>query len=385
MLDSIKSMFFLSRSIFLIENIILLYIFLEPRRSRGFQVLICIVSWVTISSFNFFLNSFNLDPLLISYILGSLYLIPVILIFKEIFQAKIFVFYMIYSLTQLIYLIFVNIDHYLSPAVPHTFVLAGLVLELAALPFVKRYMKSPLKDIIGILDQHKSSFTLFPILSFLLLTSYAFQRTYLLSTFITLILTTILIFFSYYLIATSISGTRRHQELERISMTDSLTGLYNRRYMEQTIQQEYDRYQKSGTEFALVSSDIDFFKNINDSYGHDCGDYLLKSITKDIRKSIRIYDTVARWGGEEFLLLLPATDREQAISLAERIRKTVEAHRYEFDGSNQSVAVTLTLGVSVINPGDTIDGMIKRADIALYYGKRKSRNCVISFDEIKKS
>ncbi|RDG29698.1 GGDEF domain-containing protein [Oceanispirochaeta sp. M1] len=168
-------------------------------------------------------------------------------------------------------------------------------------------------------------------------------------------------------------------------MTDSLTGLYNRRYMEQQIQQEYKRYQKSGTEFALVSSDIDFFKNINDLYGHDCGDYLLKSITKDIRKSIRTYDTVARWGGEEFLLLLPATDRVQAITLAERIRKTVEEHRYEFDGSNQSVSVTLTLGVSVVNSGDTIDGMIKRADIALYYGKRKSRNCVISFDEIKKS
>ncbi|RDG29699.1 hypothetical protein DV872_20515 [Oceanispirochaeta sp. M1] len=187
MLDSIKSVYFLSKSVFLIENIILLYIFLEPRRSRVFQVLAYIAAWFTTFLMHSLLYSFNLDPSLLSYILGSLFLVPSILIFKETFQAKIFVFYMIFSLTQLIYLIFTHIDYFLSPAVPKTFVLAGLILELAALPFVKRYMKSPIKDIIGILDQHNTSFTLFPILSFLLLTSYAFQRTYLLSTFITLI------------------------------------------------------------------------------------------------------------------------------------------------------------------------------------------------------
>ena len=384
MLDSVKGMFLLSRSIFLIENIILLYIFLEPKKSRCFQIVVYISAWITISLFRLLLYSFNFDPLLISYILGSLYLVPVILIFKETIQAKIFVFYLIYSLTQLTYLIFTYIDYFFTPAVPKSFVLAGLMLELAALPFIKRYMKLPVKDIIEIIDQHNTSFILFPIVSFLLLTCYAFQRTFLLFSFITLILSTILIFYSYYLIANSISGTRRHQELERISMTDSLTGLYNRRYIEQKIQHEYNLYKKTGSGFALASADIDFFKKINDLYGHDCGDFLLKSITEDIRKSVRIYDTVARWGGEEFLLLLPATNREQAVALAERIRKTVEEGRYEFDGGNKSAAVTLTIGVSVVSSGDTIEGVIKKADIALYYGKRKSRNCVTSFDEIKK-
>jgi diguanylate cyclase (GGDEF)-like protein len=259
------------------------------------------------------------------------------------------------------------------------------MLELAALPFVKRYMKSSVKDIIGILDRHNASFTLFPILSFLLLACYAIQGTFLVFNFITLILSTMLIFFTYYLIATSISRSRIHQELERISMTDSLTGLYNRRYLEQKILQEYRRYENTGVEFALVIADIDFFKNINDLYGHDCGDSVLKSITEDIGKAIRTYDAVARWGGEEFLLLLPATNRDQAITLAERVRKTVEARKFEFDSGKRSVTVTLTLGVSIVSSGDTIDSMIKRADMALYHGKRKSRNCVISFDEINKT
>lgn len=384
MLDSVSSIFFLSRSLFLIENIIILYLFLEPRRSSYFQVLVFIATWISTSLIVSLLYSFNLNPLLISYIMGSVYLIPTILIFKETIHAKIFVFYVIYSLTQLIYLIFSYIDHFLTPTIPQTFVLAGLLLELATLPFVKKYMKKPIKDIISIIDKHNTIFTLFPILSFLLLTCYALQRTYFLTTFITLILTTMLIFFSYYMITTSISEARRHQELKRISMTDSLTGLYNRRYLEQKIQQEYNQYLKTGSEFALVIADIDFFKNINDLYGHDCGDCVLKSITEVIRKAIRTDDTVARWGGEEFLLLLPATNREQAIPLAERIRKAVEAHIYAFDSCNKSVSVTLTFGVSVVNSGDTIDGMIKRADIALYHGKRNGRNCVISFDEIKK-
>ncbi|QEN06860.1 diguanylate cyclase [Oceanispirochaeta crateris] len=143
-----------------------------------------------------------------------------------------------------IFLIFLNIDHFLSPSVPHAIVVIGLILELTILPFVKKSMKSPLKYIIEFLDQHKPSFTFYPILSFLLLTSFTFHRTFFMSSFITLILSTLLIFFSYYLIATSISGARLHQEHERISMTDSLTGLYNRRYMEKQIQQEFDRYKK---------------------------------------------------------------------------------------------------------------------------------------------
>ncbi len=378
------SMFFITRTVFLGVNIILLYIFLTPGRSYGFQILVFVLTWIATYVLRPLLYLLNLDPLLVSYLVGLLYLLPCVLIFKESFHAKFFIFFMIFSLTQLTFLVFTYIDHYLSPAIPQTFILAGLLLEAAALPLIKRYMKSPVKDAIEILTLHNLSFTLFPVLSFVLLTCYAIQKEYLLSNFITLVLSTILIFFSYYLIATTISKTRRHRELELISMTDSLTGLYNRRYMEKKIEQEYEQYRRTGLEFAIVSADIDFFKKINDVYGHDCGDYLLKSVTEDLRKSVRTYDTVARWGGEEFLLLLPGTSMEPALILTERIRKTVEARSYEYEGVHEPIKVTLTFGVSVAGAVDTFDKIIKRADMALYHGKRKSRNCVISFDEINK-
>ena len=381
-MDFTNDMFFLNRSIFLIENILLLYIFLESEHSRLLQIMAFIFTWIIASMLSLFLNSYNFNSLLISYTVGSLYLIPTILLFKETYWAKIFVFYMIFSITQLVYLIFTYIDHFISPPIPQIFILAGLMLELASLPLIKRYIKPSLKDIIKILNHHNAIFTLFPVISFLLLNSYAFLENYLWSTFVALILTTLLLFFSYYLIATSISVTKRLEELQQISMTDSLTGLYNRRYLNQKIKQEYNCYLNTNSPFSLVSADIDLFKNINDLYGHDCGDAVLTSVTQDISKTVRTSDSIARWGGEEFLILLPATNREQAILLAERIRTAVEAHVYKF-GNNKSISVTLTLGVAVANHADTIDKIIKRADLALYYGKRKSRNCVISYNEIQ--
>ena len=171
--------------------------------------------------------------------------------------------------------------------------------------------------------------------------------------------------------------------MDLTSRTDSLTGLYNRRHMEQRIKEEYEQYQRTGSEFALVLADIDFFKKVNDIYGHDCGDCLLKLLSEDLRKFIRESDTVARWGGEEFLLLLPATNEENAVGLAERINKTVQEHRYDYE--NVVLLVTLTIGVSVIRHEDTIASIIKKADIALYQGKRAGRNCVISFDNIDTS
>ena len=101
--------------------------------------------------------------------------------------------------------------------------------------------------------------------------------------------------------------------------------------MEQKIQEEYDQYQRTGSEFALIIADIDLFKAINDIYGHAGGDCLLKLVSEDLRKSVREYDVVARWGGDEFLLLLPATNIKNAVGLAERISKTVEKNRYNYE------------------------------------------------------
>jgi len=171
-----------------------------------------------------------------------------------------------------------------------------------------------------------------------------------------------------------------NQQLDLTSRTDSLTGLYNRRHMEERIQEEYEQYQRTGSKFALIMADIDFFKKVNDMYGHDVGDCVLKSVAEYLRKSVRAYDIVSRWGGEEFLLLLPATNAENAVVLAECIRKTVEEHRCFCEG--EVLTVTLTAGVSVSGRDDTIGSIIRKADIALYQGKRLGRNCVVSFEGI---
>ncbi|MEG6584836.1 ABC transporter substrate binding protein [Dendrosporobacter sp. 1207_IL3150] len=169
-----------------------------------------------------------------------------------------------------------------------------------------------------------------------------------------------------------------NQQLDLISRTDALTGLYNRRHMESKIQEEFAKYLSNGSEFAIIIADIDSFKKVNDVYGHDAGDCLLRCVSEDIRKLVRKSDTVARWGGEEFLLLLPATVSENAKERAERIRSTVEKKVY-FCGEVR-LSVTLTLGVSVISKDDTIANVIKRADYSLYQGKRAGRNCVVFLD-----
>jgi diguanylate cyclase (GGDEF)-like protein len=122
---------------------------------------------------------------------------------------------------------------------------------------------------------------------------------------------------------------QRHQ-LELISRTDSVTGLCNRRHIELRIHEEYEQYQRTGSEFVVIIADIDLFKVIHDTYGHVCGDFILKSVSKDLEKLVREYNTVARWGGDEFLLLLPTTIGEDALGLAKRISKTLEKRRYAY-------------------------------------------------------
>lgn len=167
-----------------------------------------------------------------------------------------------------------------------------------------------------------------------------------------------------------------NKQLYLTSRTDSLTGLYNRRYMEEKLQEEYEKYLRTGTEFSVVILDIDFFKKVNDMYGHDAGDCLLKLIAADLRGSVRAYETAARWGGEEFLLLLPAASTANAETLAERIRRRVEEQTYSY--GSYILSATLTLGVAAIRSNDTITDLIKRADNALYQGKRSGRNRVIT-------
>ncbi len=210
-----ESIVFVSRAMFLITNILLLYIFLTPRRPFWFQITALSVTWITIYLLRDILQSIFPDPFLLGYIVGSLYIIPCALIFKETINAKLFVFFMIFSLSQSIFLIFLFLEHLLFKDYVGSLVLTGLLLEAASLPLIKKYVSPHVSNIIAIIDQRNFGFTCFPLLSFVLLAFYGVQRTYLLSNFIPLVVSTSLILFSYYLIATAIYQTRRNQQAEK--------------------------------------------------------------------------------------------------------------------------------------------------------------------------
>lgn len=163
----------------------------------------------------------------------------------------------------------------------------------------------------------------------------------------------------------------REKELIYISHHDPLTGLNNRIYAEKILNKYYYDAKYNDIPLSLIFLDIDFFKKINDKYGHHTGDRILKSISKVIKKSFRPSDHIIRWGGEEFIILLNNCSAQLALDLSERIRKNVE------DYSDDEVGkVTISLGVATLQANETIDELISRADSALYQSKRNGRNQV---------
>lgn len=166
-----------------------------------------------------------------------------------------------------------------------------------------------------------------------------------------------------------------NRKLDVISRTDELTALPNRRDMLRTIDNEIQRVSRTRKPFCFIFIDIDHFKNVNDTYGHACGDEVLKHVASTIRNLLRKYDVLARYGGEEFLTLLPETDLEGARTVAERFRKTIEDSNVIF-GKN-TIKVTITLGVAEYDHALGADRSIQLADRALYEGKETGRNKVI--------
>ena len=166
-----------------------------------------------------------------------------------------------------------------------------------------------------------------------------------------------------------------NKKLELISKTDELTGLPNRRDMNETIANEMGRSARTHKPFCFIFIDIDHFKNINDTYGHACGDIILKSVAQTIRGLLRKYDVFARYGGEEFLTLLPETDLEGAAVVAERFRKQIEKMTVRY--ADFTIKITITLGVAKFDHRLGADRSIQMADKALYQGKEGGRNRVI--------
>ncbi|MFL0800394.1 MAG: GGDEF domain-containing protein [Agarilytica sp.] len=167
-----------------------------------------------------------------------------------------------------------------------------------------------------------------------------------------------------------------HKKLEELAFTDDLTGLANRRSSLKQLVSEYHRHKRYDNNLSIMVIDIDFFKHINDNYGHDQGDTTLKAIADLINNSCRNNDTAGRMGGEEFMVLLPETHLGDAHRLAERLREKCAALTIH-SGDNE-INVTISIGVSQANAGDEYPkDILKRADIALYNAKDRGRNCVV--------
>jgi two-component system cell cycle response regulator len=163
------------------------------------------------------------------------------------------------------------------------------------------------------------------------------------------------------------------------AITDSLTGLHNRRYMESHLGTLVEEAAARGKPLSLLVLDIDYFKSINDSYGHDAGDDVLREFATRVRKSIRGIDLACRHGGEEFVIVMPETDMTVAGVVAERIRRRIAAEPFAIDKGSGTIDVTISIGLAALQSADDrADTILKRADQALYRAKRDGRNRVVA-------
>lgn len=166
-------------------------------------------------------------------------------------------------------------------------------------------------------------------------------------------------------------------ENKRLSVTDVLTGSYNRRFFENRFKEEFDRHARYKRPLSIIVFDIDFFKQVNDTYGHLGGDFILKNFAEKIKARIRSVDLFARYGGEEFCCLLPETCNEEAIKLGESIRVLIEDSFFNYNDT--PIRITVSQGIAELLPDtDTPDSLFKRADSALYVSKETGRNKVTS-------
>lgn len=161
------------------------------------------------------------------------------------------------------------------------------------------------------------------------------------------------------------------KEIHMLATTDSLTGIANRREFTRILADEVARAKRYATPLSLTMYDLDYFKRVNDTHGHDVGDYVLQAVTAMVKENIRSVDVVARWGGEEFMVLMPQTDMQGAEIAAEKLRLSIAGHQFDKVGK-----LTVSFGVTEFVPQDDLNSLLKRVDDALYRAKEKGRNRV---------
>jgi len=171
----------------------------------------------------------------------------------------------------------------------------------------------------------------------------------------------------------------QYNEKEFMSVLDGLTGLYNRRQFELGFEQEYNRTRRHPADFSLAILDIDFFKKVNDTYGHQYGDYVLKTVADLMKQSFRKTDLLYRYGGEELVMIMPETNIEGAVIPVQRLRRAVEGYDFEYNGVHAKV--TVSIGLTMNYPTlESSEEILKSADEALYKAKSDGRNRVITYE-----
>ncbi|MBU0994780.1 MAG: GGDEF domain-containing protein [Proteobacteria bacterium] len=168
--------------------------------------------------------------------------------------------------------------------------------------------------------------------------------------------------------------SRLRQKVEHLATNDPLTGVYNRRQLFRLLEREKSLASRGHSPFALCILDIDQFKNVNDTFGHQAGDTVLSSIATIVNKNLRKIDHLARYGGEEFTMILSYPDIIDAIKCAERIKNIISSHTFHHNG--KVISVTVSIGVTIFKPDENIEATLSRADKALYQAKENGRNLV---------
>ena len=168
-----------------------------------------------------------------------------------------------------------------------------------------------------------------------------------------------------------------NSSLIEILNTDKLTGISNRRFFQEKLDEHIKLYWKEAKVFSLLIIDIDHFKKVNDTYGHQIGDIVLVKLANILKTQARTEDIAARFGGEEFIIILPDTDEEESIVIAQKFNQEVETAKWEETGS-----LTVSIGIATFSEKDTEASIVKNADLALYVSKEMGRNCATHFREL---
>ncbi len=175
-------------------------------------------------------------------------------------------------------------------------------------------------------------------------------------------------------------------KITQVSTTDELTGLHNRKYLHERLEQEISRSRRYGTKLSCLLFDLDFFKVVNDIYGYDWGDVLLRSIADKLKQLIRKEDILTRYGDEEFLLILPNTSEENAFLFAERFRRDIERMEFIPAGEEERHPITISGGISTYpcleNVDEDVNTIIRYAEHALYNAKKRGKNKIVQFSQL---